>query len=122
MTNADSMPGNLKHLHNAVLVLLGPGPVKQRLSDAAVRHLREVDSSQLPKAAAAACRELMDSLRTAQAVGGLSSTEATVRKMSEQEAAAFAARVLELYVTLSSRDARDSPASAQRQLRLVGDE
>lgn len=113
---------NLRHLRGAALLLIGPGTVKQRLCDAALRHLRDVNAAELPGDVAAAYHELMDSLSTAPASGGLGPVGATVRKMSDVDATAFAARVLDLYVALSSPESRESASSTHRQLRLVGDD
>jgi len=113
---------NLRHLRSAALLLIGPGTVKQRLCDAALRHLRDVNPAELPREVAATYHELMDSLSTVPAAGGLGPVGATVRKMSDVEATAFAARVLDLYVALSSPDTREAASSTQRQLRLVGDD
>jgi hypothetical protein len=118
--------GSLSHLRRAALLLVGPGPVKQRLCEATVRHLLDVNPAELPTELAASYRELMTSLRSTQAIGGMGPVEATVRKMSDQEAAACAARVLDLYVGLSGarpgRDTREHVAGSPRQLRLVGDD
>jgi hypothetical protein len=119
---SDPYAACLRPLRGAVLLLVGPGPMKQRLCEAALRHLQELDASELPKDVTSTWLDLMGSLQTAQAAGGLSSMEATVRKMSEFEAAACAMRVLELYVTLAGRDARAATAGGPRQLRLVGDD
>ena len=113
---------NRVHLHAAVLLLIGAGPVKQRLSEASLRHLSDVDSARLPADVAERYQELMQSLSTEPATGGLGRIGATVRKMSDQEAAACAARVLDLYLTLPAVSQREPTASPQRQLRLVGDE
>lgn len=120
--NVDAGRACLRRLRDATEVLVGPGAVKQRLCEAAIRHLRDIDPNELPRDLAASCRELMDSLCTAPAVGGLGPVEATVRKMSDAEASTCASRVLDLYVALSGQDARESAPSAPRQLRLVGDE
>jgi hypothetical protein len=119
---AEPNTAHLRQLRSAALLLVGPGPVKQRLCEAALRHLQELDASELPKDVASTWLDLMGSLQTAQAAGGMSSMEATVRKMSELEAAACAVRVLDLYLALSGRDARAASAGGPRQLRLVGDE
>jgi hypothetical protein len=118
----ESEPGNTGRLRAAALLLAGTGPVKQRLCDACLRHLAEVEPAELPRELAAPYRELMDALRTVQPVGGLGAVEATIRKMSDLDAAGYSARVLELFVALSVREARDPAASPQRQLRLVGDD
>lgn len=105
-----------------MLQLLGAGPVKQRLSEASLRHLSDVDPARLPLDVAERYEELMQSLSSESAMGGLGRIGATVRKMSDQEAAACAARILDLYLALSAGSQREPVASPQRQLRLVGDD
>ena len=113
---------NRSHLRAALLQLVGPGPVKQRLCEASLRHLSDVDPARLPEGVAERYRELMHSLSTASATGGLGRVGATVRKMSEQEAAACAGRVLDLYLALAADSRREPVVNPQRQLRLVVDE
>jgi hypothetical protein len=116
------MTQNLEHFRCATLTLVGPGPVKQRLCDAYMKHLRMVDAEGLPKAVQPAYADLAQAMRSAQAAGGLGAVEATVRKMSEQDAGLLAARVLEMFVVLSRDDTREPAAQPQRQFRLVGED
>jgi len=113
---------NHSHLRAAVLQLIGAGPIKQRLCEASLRHLSDIDPGRLPREVAEHFQELMDSLSTVPAAGGLGRIGATVRKMSDQEAAACAVRVLDLYLALSTNGQREPATNPQRQLRLVGDE
>jgi hypothetical protein len=106
----------------ATLTLVGPGPVKQRLCDAYMKHLRIVDAETLPRSIQPGFTALSQAMRSAQAAGGLGAVEATVRKMSEQDAGLLAARVLEMFVVLSREDSREPAAQPQRQFRLVGDD
>ena len=122
MDTQDLEARNRSHLRAAVLQLIGAGPVKQRLCDASLRHLSDVDAARLPVDVAERYQELMNSLSTSPATGGLGRVGATVRKMSDQEAAACAARVLDLYLALSASSQREPVANPQRQLRLVSDE
>jgi hypothetical protein len=116
------MTQNWEHFRCATLTLVGPGPVKQRLCDAYMKHLRMVDEESLPRSIQPGYTELAQAMRCAQAAGGLGAVEATVRKMSEQEAGNLAARVLEMFVEFSREDAREPAAQPQRQFRLVGDD
>lgn len=121
----DSTPrsANAQHLDDAVRLLVGAGPVKQRLSEASVRHLAELDDGDLPRDLAVRYRALMGRLTAAAAVGGLGAIEASVRKMSEQDAAGCALQALDLCLALNGREGRDGVQGVQpRQLRLVGDE
>ena len=116
------MTQDWEHFRCATLALVGPGPVKQRLCDAYMKHLRMVDAETLPRSIQPGFSELAQAMRSAQAAGGLGAVEATVRKMSEQDAGLFAARVLEMFVVLSREDSREPAAQPQRQFRLVGDD
>ena len=116
------MTQNWEHFRCATLTLVGPGPVKQRLCDAYVKHLRMVDAESLPKSVQPGYLELAQAMRCAQAAGGLGAVEATVRKMSELDAGRLAARVLDMFVVLSREDTREPGAQPQRQFRLVGDD
>jgi hypothetical protein len=113
---------NQSHLRAAVVQLVGAGPVKQRLCEASLTHLIDVDAATLPAGVAERYQELMDALSTVPATGGLGRVGATVRKMSDQEAAACAAQVLDLYLMLSADTLREPVTSPPRQLRLVSDE
>lgn len=113
------MPSNWEHFRQAAAILVGPGPVKQRLADAYRAHLREIDVRALPADVLPRFEEFSAALHVAQATGGLSAAEVAVRKMSEQEAGRHAVAVLEMLVAMSGGEGRDA-AAAQRQLRLVG--
>jgi hypothetical protein len=116
------MTQDWEHFRCATLTLVGPGPVKQRLCDAYMKHLRMVDAESLPLSIQLGFTELTQAMRCGQPAGGLSAVEATVRKMSEQDAGNLAVRVLEMFVAFSREGAREAPAQSQRQFHLVGDE
>jgi hypothetical protein len=113
---------DLARLRAAIEVLLGAGAVKQRLRDAYVLHLQDIEPAALPRDAAESLRALSGALSTATAAGSLGAVEATIRKMSDVEAGGCALRILDLYLTLCTGRGADSNAGQQRQLRLVGDE
>lgn len=115
------MPSNWEHFRRAAAVLVGPGPVKQRLADAYLRHLRAVDANALPAEIHPNFLELAAALSSVRATGGLNAVEASVRKMSEPEAGKHATAVLEMLVELAGGDNRE-PAASVRQLRLVSGE
>jgi hypothetical protein len=87
-----------------------------------MKHLRMVDAETLPRSIQPGFSELAQAMRSAQAAGGLGAVEATVRKMSEQDAGLLAARVLEMFVVLSREDSREPAVQPQRQFRLVGED
>jgi hypothetical protein len=116
------MTENLGQFRCAALILVGPGPVKQRLCDAYLRHLREVDANDLPRDVQPDYAALVQALNSGQATGGLGVVEVAIRKMSEQEAGRHAARVLEMFVAVSGGDIREPTTTSARQLRVVGDD
>ncbi|NJD31952.1 MAG: hypothetical protein FIB04_08705 [Gammaproteobacteria bacterium] len=118
------MTENWERFHRATQVLVGPGPVKQRLCDAYLTHLRAVDAEELPLELQPGFAALAEALTSAKAAGGLGAIEATVRKMSEQDAGRHAGSVLDMFVVLTRGGGRDAgtSAAAQRQLRLVAED
>ena len=110
-----------RRLRDAAELLVGAGPVKQRLCAAYLQHLRDMEVDALPDEFAATYRALTEALSTAQPTGGLSAVEVTIRKMSEAQASQHAAAMLDLYVSVAGRQAEPS-TGLSRQLRLVGDE
>jgi hypothetical protein len=115
------MSSNWEHFRRAAAVLVGPGPVKQRLRDAYLGHLRAIDTHALPADLLPRFVDFSEALHSARAAGGLNAVEVTVRKMSEQEAGRRAADVLEMLIAMAESDNRE-PAAAGRQLRIVGAE
>jgi hypothetical protein len=108
-------------LRDAAEILVGAGPVKQRLCAAYLQHLRDLDVDALPDDLAASCRELAGALSSAQPTGGLGAVEVTIRKMSEADASRCATAMLDLYVNVAGRLAEPS-SGLSRQLRIVGDQ
>jgi hypothetical protein len=101
----------------AVRVLVGCGPVKQRLSEAWRVHLAPLHEKDVPEALRADFAALRAAMHAAPAAGGMSAAEVSVRKMSEQQAADHAVRVLDMHLHLTSGDA---DASNPPRLRIVG--
>ncbi len=116
------MTENWEHLWRAAQVLVGPGPVKQRLCEAYMKHVQHVDARELPRELQPDYAALSDAVHCARAAGGLGTVEATIRKMSEADATRLAANMLRLYVTLAGGDAREPATATPRQLRIVSDD
>jgi hypothetical protein len=116
------MSGNWEHIRRAVLVLVGPGAVKQRLITAYLDHLRTIDEDALPDAARIEFSLLSSAFCCVKPAGGLCAAEVAVRKMSEQDAAAHAERIVALFQTLSGAGREAGDALASPRLRVVGDE
>jgi hypothetical protein len=100
----------------AVRVLVGGGPVKQRLIEAWRDHLASLQERDIPDVLRPRLEALRAAMYAARATGGMTAPEVSVRKMSEQEAAEHAVRVVEMYGQLA---ALDGDAGAQRRLRVV---
>ena len=102
----------------AVRVLVGAGPVKQRLSDAWRDHLAALHEKDLPEALRARLSAVRTAMHTAHAAGGMSAPEVSVRKMSDKDAVEHAVRILEIYAQLCSMTELETPP----RLRVVGGE
>jgi hypothetical protein len=103
------MSATWDRFHGAALLLAGAGPVKQRLADAFRKYLFDLEIDELPRELRAEFLSLSASLTAGRAVGGLSVIDATVRKFSDAQAAAYAARLISMYGSLGQ-----APAQAQR--------
>ena len=103
-------------LHAATQVLVGAGPVKQRLIDAWRTHLASLREHDLPDPLREPFSALKSAMHEAHATGGLSAPEASVRKMSERDAAAFSAGILEMFTLLLAAGETESAP----RLRIVG--
>lgn len=111
------MSATFERFHGAALVLAGAGPVKQRLADAYRVHLADLDAEELPRELRAEFLGIAGSLTSGRAVGGLGVVEATVRKLSDVQAAACAARLVEMYGQLAQSHSAVQRAPA---LRAIG--
>jgi hypothetical protein len=116
------MSRNWEDFRLAVLVLVGPGTVKQRLIDAYQGHLRAVDGADLPESVGVDFAALVSDLNCGKAVGGLCAAEVAVRKLSELDAAAYSARIIGMFVTLSRTHFSEADLPAPPRLRVVGDD
>jgi hypothetical protein len=113
---------NWVHFRRAALVLVGPGPIKQRLCQAYLTHLQQVDPRSLPRELQGDYAAFSSAMHCAQAAGGLGEVEASVRKMSDLDAGRLAERVLCLYVSLAGGDSGEPAVAASRPFHLVGDD
>jgi hypothetical protein len=113
------MQTNWESLRDAVTVLAGAGPVKQRLLDAYQRHLRNLDPAGLPRELRGTYTSLLDALQSAQRAGSLDAIAASVRKMSDMDAARHAQAIVQLFAGLNEPHGQARPASP---LRAVPDD
>jgi hypothetical protein len=110
------MSATWDRFQGAALVLVGAGPVKQRLADAFRIHLLDLDVEELPRELRAEFLSLSASLTARRAAGGQSIVDATVRKLSDAQAAGFAARLIAMYGQLAQSQA----AAPRPALRAIG--
>ena len=103
---------------SAVRVLVGAGPVKQRLIDAWRDHLAPVPEKDLPEGLRPGLARLRAAMHAAPATGGMTAPEASVRKMSDREAAEHALRIFEIQTALATAGETDTAP----RLRVVGGE
>ena len=99
-------------LQHAILVLAQDGSVKDRLADAFTRHLGLLDPEQLPAEARPEFIALRTAMSRERPLPRESGARASARKMSADEAAMHAARVVKLYVML----ARRAPVARRRKV------
>ena len=86
----------------ATMSLTRPTPIKDRLADAYLNYLAYVDEVDLPADVCEEFRALTDTLtRTAPEVRGDDALHATVRKMSNNDAAAAASAVVRMFGAVS---------------------
>ena len=90
-------------LQQAIITLTQDGPVKDRLAEAFTRHLGLIDPEQLPAEARLEFIALRTAMTRERPMPRESGARASARKMSADEAAAYAARVVKLYAMLTRR-------------------
>ena len=112
------MTAHSDDFHAALQVLVGAGPVKQRLVDAYRRHLALLHEQDLPDAVRERFATLRTAMHEAPAAGGMTAPEASARKMSEKDAAEHAAAILEMFTILSALDEAESAP----RLRIVAND
>ena len=93
----------------AVHVLIGDGPVKQRLASAYALHLADLADAEFPIALRREFGELQAAMTRVVPVGKETRVRASVQKMSPDEAAGHAATIVKLYVELTNGVERAEP-------------
>ena len=110
-------------LHAATLELTKGTSLKHRLAIAFSKHLREIDASELPAALQEQFLEIVQGLESVRPLPGESAVQATVRKMSVDQANLVAARIVDLFgevarttvVTTVPRAAESVPINGYRE-------
>ncbi|MFO0335534.1 MAG: hypothetical protein ACK53C_11015 [Pseudomonadota bacterium] len=96
-------------LHAATLELVKSAPLKQRLASAFQNHLKGLEIQDLPPELRAEFAALAADLETVLPLPGETAVQATVRKMSAEQADRCAMRIVEL-----AHDYVHAPASVTR--------
>ena len=84
-------------LHAATLELAKGTSIKHRLAVAFSKHLKHIDASELPLSLQEQLVAIVKGLESVCPLPGESAVQATVRKMSANEADRCAARIVDLY-------------------------
>jgi hypothetical protein len=87
----------LRRLQAATVELTKGTALKQRLAVAFSSHLKELDPSELPLELRDECRAILDGLESVPPLRGESAVQATVRKMSAEQADEIARRIVNLF-------------------------
>jgi len=110
------MAAQWDEFHAAMQLLVGSGQVKSRLIEAYRRHLAPLREPDLPESIRAPFSRLKAAMHEGHAAGGMSAPEASVRKMSEKDAAEHAAAILDMFAALAVLGENETAP----RLRIVG--
>jgi hypothetical protein len=88
-------------LHAAALELAKGTPLKQRLATIFSKYLTQLEPADLPAPMRADIRALLEAFESVAPLRGESAAQATIRKMSVEQAEELAARVVTLYGQLA---------------------
>lgn len=97
-----------EQLEGAALSLARSGSIKDRLADAYLKHLVQVNAEELPDPLRAQFRACQDALTRERPQRGEDAVRATVRKMSSHEADEVAGSLVRLYGALVREAALES--------------
>jgi len=95
----------------AIFALVGEGPIKQRLAEAYIEHLGDLDSREFPSDLRQDFSALYDALHRVNPGGKDSCVRASIRKMSAVEADVHAEMIVKLYSELLRNGRVNSPLS-----------
>jgi hypothetical protein len=106
-----AMKAAWESMHLAAVQLADASPVKHRLALAFSKYLADLDSADLPRAVRGEFEALRREMTRVPPLRGETSVVATVRKMSNDEAARNAQRIVRLLGALSDEVAATRPRS-----------
>jgi hypothetical protein len=108
------MQNVLDQLQQATMVLSQDGPIKDRLVDAYTRHIESIDAGDIPERYRSQFVELHAAHHRERPLPRESVVRASVRKMSNEEAARYAGLVVQAFAALARAG---SPMVVQRKAR-----
>ncbi len=106
------------HLRLALLELVGNGSLKQRLVSVYSKHLKQLDSEELPDVLREDYRALCAQLEAVKPLPGETAVQATVRKMSAEQADRCAVMVVALATDYAREALTMSPRAAREPRNL----
>lgn len=109
------MGNMLEHLWAAVFLMVSAESIKRRLVNAYSTHLCEIDHNELPHEVRDEFKDIVKTISHVRPMRGESAVQATVRKMSDAEAARCARRIVEFLGRMTELQARPR----QKVLRAV---
>ena len=110
------MQNVLDHLQQATMVLSQDGPIKDRLVDAYSRHVETIDAGDIPERYRSQFIELHAALHRERPLPRESVVRASVRKLSNDDAARYAALVVQSFAALARAG---SPMVVHRKQRKL---
>ena len=105
-----------EHFFAAAAILASAGPIKHRLAEAYRTQLADLDKNDLPKEIREEFSSLSHCMCSVRPMRGETAVQATVRKMSDQEAGGIAARIIGMLAVVARQQ------NVRPKLRAVGDE
>lgn len=104
-----------QRLYAATRELVTSAPIKYRLTEAFCRHLIHVDVAELPVSVRSSLIELSAQLQAATPLRGESAAQATIRKLSDQQAQHYAQQIVELWAAADARQSHDATLRRRQQ-------
>ena len=113
------MQSNWDRFRDASVVLAGGGSIKQRLTDAYQNCLRNVSPDELPRELRPPFVAFLSALQSAPKTGTLDAVSASVRKMSEADAARHSQDIVRIFAGLQEQpQVLSRPATMLRAVPL----
>lgn len=106
-----------EHFFAAAAILASAGPIKHRLAEAYRTQLADLDEDELPKEIREEFNSLASCMCCVRPLRGETAVQATVRKMSDQEAGGVANRIINMLGVVARQQAAQRP-----KLRAVGED